>query len=97
MNLLPVDQGASILLTWVINFLKWSTGHGKFGPDANKNAGAAEGLSSNGLLNKMDQSITNNDEFLSHHGRQEEDSQFKAGKSASHASAKPSSQGGSMH
>ena len=29
-SLLKVDQGASILLTWVINFIKWSYGNNKF-------------------------------------------------------------------
>jgi len=33
-NLLPIDQGASILLTWVINFIKWNTGYNKFGEEA---------------------------------------------------------------
>jgi hypothetical protein len=26
MNLLQVDMGASILLTWIINFVKWNSG-----------------------------------------------------------------------
>ena len=26
-NLLQIDQGASILLTWVINFIKWNSGY----------------------------------------------------------------------
>ena len=29
-NLLNIDQGASILLTWVINFIKWHSGCSKF-------------------------------------------------------------------
>ena len=29
-NLLAIDQGASILLTWVINFVKWNTGFVKY-------------------------------------------------------------------
>ena len=65
-NLLSVDQGASILLTWVINFIKWNTGYSRFG-DGKKEIPVAEGVSSNGILAKMDQSITNNDEFASHH------------------------------
>ena len=29
-NLVQIDQGASILLTWVINFIKWHTGCVKY-------------------------------------------------------------------
>jgi hypothetical protein len=29
-NLLDIDKGASILLTWVINFVKWNTGCVKY-------------------------------------------------------------------
>ena len=62
-----MDQGASILLTWVINFIKWNTGYSKFGEGAKKEQLAQEALSSQGVLNQIDASITNNDEFQSHH------------------------------
>ena len=29
-NLLEIDKGASILLTWLINFIKWHTGTTKY-------------------------------------------------------------------
>jgi hypoxanthine-guanine phosphoribosyltransferase len=29
-HLLTIDQGASILLTWVINFIKWNSGSTKY-------------------------------------------------------------------
>jgi len=71
-NLLSIDQGASILLTWVINFIKWHTGCIKYNfRDANQgNLGGTEALSNQGgLLANMDGSITNNDDFMSHHQR----------------------------
>lgn len=66
-NLLSIDQGASILLTWVINFLKWNTGYNKFGEGGDRAKERGEGMSSNGgLLNKIGDSVTNNDDFQSH-------------------------------
>mmetsp|Transcript_11086 Transcript_11086/g.16868 ORF Transcript_11086/g.16868 Transcript_11086/m.16868 type:complete len:130 (-) Transcript_11086:995-1384(-) len=58
-NLLQVDQGASILLTWIINFVKWHTGYQKYSFSQQTDP-------AKGILAKMDGSITNNDEFLSH-------------------------------
>lgn len=40
-HLLTIDQGASILLTWVINFIKWNTGCTKYMFGGNKNAEGA--------------------------------------------------------
>ena len=51
-NLLNIDQGASILLTWVINFIKWHSGCSKF--QVNK---GEEGI----LRVNEDGSITNED------------------------------------
>jgi hypothetical protein len=62
-HLLSIDQGASILLTWVINFIKWNTGCTKY-TFGNKNA---EGASVHGgMLEQLEGSITNNDDFKSH-------------------------------
>lgn len=43
-NMLQIDQGASILLTWIINFVKWNSGYKKFNytenpPDASQFGG----------------------------------------------------------
>ena len=56
--LLEVDKGASILLTWVINLLKWHTGVLKYNFQAN---------STGDLLPHMESSIGDNAEFASHH------------------------------
>jgi len=29
-NLLQINEGASILLTWIINFIKWNAGHHRY-------------------------------------------------------------------
>lgn len=71
-NLVQIDQGASILLTWVINFIKWHTGCIKYNFQSQGQATlpGVEALSNQGgLLGNMDASITNNDDFLSHHQR----------------------------
>jgi hypothetical protein len=63
-HLLQIDQGASILLTWVINFIKWNTGCTKYSFGNNKNAPGASVVG--GMLEHLDGSITNNDDFKSH-------------------------------
>jgi hypothetical protein len=60
-HLLSIDQGASILLTWVINFIKWNSGCKKF-PYSNP---LGEGASQvGGLIREMDGSLGEKD-FIS--------------------------------
>lgn len=59
-NMLQIDQGASILLTWIINFVKWNSGFKKFNyadnPPGASNFGA--------LIRDMDGSLQDQ-EFIS--------------------------------
>lgn len=61
--LLNVDQGASILLTWVINFVKWNSGSKKY-PYGNILGQGASNVG--GLLPGLDGSISNNQDQYSH-------------------------------
>lgn len=61
-NLLQIDQGASILLTWVINFIKWNSGFRKY-PIGHYMADGAS--AAGGLLREIDGNISNQQDILS--------------------------------
>lgn len=61
-NLLQIDQGASILLTWVINFIKWNSGFRKY-PMGHYLADGAS--AAGGLLRDIDGNISNQQDILS--------------------------------
>lgn len=72
-NLVQIDQGASILLTWLINFIKWHTGCVKYNFKTNGQQalpGVDQLSNQGGMLGNMDGSMTNNDDFMSYHDRQ---------------------------
>lgn len=72
-NLVQIDQGASILLTWLINFIKWHTGCVKYSFKTNGQQplpGVDQLSNQGGMLANMDGSMTNNDDFMSYHDRQ---------------------------